>query len=174
METFVCWRCKEAKPIADFYSNKSRKRGVSYRCKPCDKAMSREWRKNNRDLNNKIVLKWKREHRDETRASNAKSKTVCRENQNQAQRRRTENIKNATPLWLTDEHHAEIEKTYQAARVLREVTGMKYEVDHMHAISGENYCGLNVPWNLQIVTAAENAAKGRNLPEFHSHLAWGG
>lgn len=174
MEMFVCWRCKEAKDKSEFYKSSQRKRGVSYRCKPCDNALSKEWRQNNRKLSGQIVLKWKRQNRQAARALNAKSKSICRQANTEAQKRRVENIKRATPQWLTDVQLAEIAKTYEAARVLREVTGMKYEVDHMHAISGRNYCGLNVPWNLQIVTAAANAAKGRELPEFHSHFAWGG
>ena len=174
METLVCWRCKEAKDKSEFYKSSQRKRGFSYRCKPCDNALSKEWRQKNPKLSSELALKWKRENRDAARTLNARSKIKRRESYNKLQRARAKAIRQATPSWLTDEQLAEIAKTYEAARILKDVTGMKYEVDHMHAISGKDYCGLNVPWNLQIVTAAANAAKGRHLPEFHSHLAWGG
>lgn len=34
----TCSMCKEEKPVSEFYKNKSRKDGLSYRCKPCQKS----------------------------------------------------------------------------------------------------------------------------------------
>ena len=60
----------------------------------------------------------------------------------------------ATPPWVD---HAAIRVFYDLAAVL------SMQVDHIHPLKGRNFCGLHVPWNLQLLTASENAAKGNKL-----------
>jgi 5-methylcytosine-specific restriction endonuclease McrA len=67
--------------------------------------------------------------------------------------------KNATPPWLSTDQWSEIVEFYElAARRTRE-TGVEHHVDHIVPIAGKNVCGLNVPWNLQVLTARENMRK---------------
>lgn len=70
---------------------------------------------------------------------------------------------NATPSWLTENDWMEIRRYYKVASFLTEKTGVKYCVDHIHPLQGENVCGLHVPWNLQVLTDAENTSKGNKL-----------
>ncbi len=42
-----CRRCKEVKPLTDFYKNKANKDGLGTYCKPCSNRISNEWRKKN-------------------------------------------------------------------------------------------------------------------------------
>lgn len=73
-----------------------------------------------------------------------------------ARRRR---YKAATPHWLTPEQKAEIRGFYLKAQKLIKETGQRFEVDHIEPIQGEDVCGLNVPWNLQILLKEENLRK---------------
>lgn len=68
----------------------------------------------------------------------------------------------ATPKWLTAEQHGEIDRIYAEAASR---PGGPWHVDHIVPLQGRNVSGLHVPWNLQIITKAENLAKGAALIE---------
>jgi len=70
---------------------------------------------------------------------------------------------NATPNWLSKEDWITIKRFYKVSAFLTDKTGIKYVVDHIHPLQGKDICGLHVPWNLQILTDAENTAKGINI-----------
>lgn len=62
----------------------------------------------------------------------------------------------ATPTWVDRRVMFEL----KLARDERtRATGIKYTLDHIVPISHPMVCGLNVPWNLQIIPASVNAAK---------------
>ena len=83
-------------------------------------------------------------------------------------------------LWANKELIAEVHK----ARILKEIeTGVKHHVDHIIAISGVDIngepcvCGLNVHYNLRIMTATENMSKSNlytedflNIKSHHEEL----
>lgn len=72
---------------------------------------------------------------------------------------------NATPEWLTPAQRQDIEAYYKEAKRLTEATSIPHEVDHIVPLRHKEVCGLNVPWNLQILTQEENRSKWDNLPE---------
>jgi 5-methylcytosine-specific restriction endonuclease McrA len=63
------------------------------------------------------------------------------------------------PPWLTDEHLDAMQWFYDEARRLTKETGISHIVDHIHPLNGAHSCGLHVPWNLQVLTDAENKRK---------------
>ena len=67
------------------------------------------------------------------------------------------------PKWLTKDHYKLIEMKYQLARYLTEVTGIKWEVDHIIPLQGKNVFGLHVPWNLRVITESENSRKSNKI-----------
>jgi 5-methylcytosine-specific restriction endonuclease McrA len=67
-----------------------------------------------------------------------------------------------TPFWFNSGQEFEMECIYKYCAALRSV-GLDYEVDHIVPMQGKTVSGLHVPWNLQILTASENAAKGNRL-----------
>ena len=64
-----------------------------------------------------------------------------------------------TPKWLDSDAFAKIEEYYYTANMLGMHTGEQYHVDHIVPLRGKFVSGLNVPWNLQILTKIDNLRK---------------
>jgi 5-methylcytosine-specific restriction endonuclease McrA len=60
------------------------------------------------------------------------------------------------PLWLNVAQLIEIADMYNDARS----RPTKHEVDHILPLYHPLFCGLTVPWNLQVVPEKENRQKG--------------
>ncbi|MEN6402273.1 MAG: hypothetical protein ABFD94_10055 [Armatimonadia bacterium] len=78
----------------------------------------------------------------------------------------------ATPPWLTRKQKGEIRQLYQVAITTTRLTGEQYVVDHIYPLRSETVCGLHVPWNLRVVTQAENLQKSNALPDASEALAF--
>ena len=74
-------------------------------------------------------------------------------------RSRRRKHRQATPRWLTDIQKAEMRNLYMYAVTLTKTTGERYVVDHIVPLRGKEVCGLHVPWNLRVITHAENLKK---------------
>ncbi len=82
---------------------------------------------------------------------------------NNAQYRKTK--VSAQPRWLSEEDKQKIKDIYLLAEDVQVVTGERYQVDHIIPLRGKNVCGLHVPWNLQILPADINLAKGNKYED---------
>lgn len=67
------------------------------------------------------------------------------------------------PNWLTLNDHKMINNKYAEARKRTADTGIRHVVDHIVPILGDNVSGLHVPWNLQVITHAENSRKNNRM-----------
>jgi hypothetical protein len=71
----------------------------------------------------------------------------------------------ATPHWLTTKQKAEIRELYRIAIHMTKITGEQYVVDHIYPLRCDTSCGLHVPWNLRVITQAENLKKSNSVPD---------
>lgn len=76
---------------------------------------------------------------------------------------RRRRFRQATPKWLTAEQRMEIRLKYRLAIEMSRATGVRYAVDHIIPLQGEEVCGLHVPWNLQVIPQEENLKKYNKL-----------
>lgn len=72
---------------------------------------------------------------------------------------RKKRVRRATPVWST---YDILRKIYEVREQLTEELDVQLQVDHIIPLIHEEVCGLHVPANLQITSAAFNAAK-RNV-----------
>jgi hypothetical protein len=77
-------------------------------------------------------------------------------------RGRRNSVKTATPSWLSEADILHTARFYEIAVAMSEGKE-KHEVDHIVPVNHPLVCGLHVPWNLQIITYAQNKAKGNSL-----------
>lgn len=77
------------------------------------------------------------------------------------QREREVRKRHAMPPWVD---RSAIQRIYKKAHDETIRTGVKYSVDHIYALRGKTFCGLHVPWNLQVIPLIENCRKGAKPP----------
>ncbi len=71
----------------------------------------------------------------------------------------------ATPKWLSKEQLKEMEDMYILAKDLQWLSDPTdpLHVDHIIPLQGKNFCGLHVPWNLQILPRSLNSKKSNKI-----------
>lgn len=138
-----CSKCKQTKE--DFGPDKRASDKLQSQCRDCVNA----WFRANRPKQSK-------EYRS---AANKKHAAAypAKTNARSAQRRALKLQR--TPKWLTAQHLVQIEIFYDAAHRLSKEFGIKMHVDHVVPLKGKYVSGLHVPWNLQVISEAENCAK---------------
>lgn len=135
-----------ADPIAD------KQRTAKWRAENLGRARANTlaWSKRNPDRRAEIARLWARKARVKRRAYSAMMCSL-----------RKRRMMACTPKWVD---RKEMLAFYIEARRLADETGVQHHVDHIMPIAGGYSCGLNVPWNLRVITASENARKYNDLP----------
>lgn len=108
------------------------------RCADCTEERARKWTALNKERRKEIVYKSDRKNQSKRNFNESKRRAVT---------------KLATPVWLSEEDKKKILDIYEYSRELG------YHVDHIVPLRGKKVCGLNVPWNLQVLPPEENIRK---------------
>lgn len=186
---YKCTKCGKKKQEYEFPKRSSRPKGVGSWCKICISIRDKEYYENmknyiierqrqyyilNKDKKSEYNKKYKKENREKLleyykeydkenkykRGEYRKSHLV-EDAVRSAKRRAKKN--SATPSWLTQTDTSKIKSIYKMANSLTKKTGIKHQVDHIVPLVSDIVCGLHVPWNLQVLTASENASKSNKL-----------
>lgn len=157
----TCSKCKIEKSLDSFFKKNGTKSGLQSACKQCKKDWEQTYYYENGN-NEKCRI-----HRENTKEYQKVIQKKWRENNKDIKNFHSATYKalkiNATPKWLSDSQKEEIKAFYIEAKKLQLETGINYHVDHIHPLQGKNFCGLHVPWNLQILTETENLTKNNKL-----------
>jgi 5-methylcytosine-specific restriction endonuclease McrA len=159
----VCVECMQEDWVID-----NEKRKLKPKSEAAKAAGKRYYQKNreaviaravHRPLEEKRTLRaeYKKRNVDKTRADTSVRKRRHRE---------------ATPKWITTTEKNDMKALYLQARLLTKITGEQYVVDHIYPLRSEVVCGLHVPWNLRVITQAENLKKSNLLPDDSEALAF--
>jgi len=185
-ELKTCSACGLSKPLADYHKDKTKRLGVSSSCKPCAKARSsawykdnteralasskerypavrdrrlesmREWRERNPKRKQQIDRLWRASNPDRKRKNWREWKANNPQKSAQESSLRRASKRMATPGWA--DHNA-IKALFAEAARLTKVTGIKHQVDHIVPLKSELVCGLHCESNMQILTQVENLKK---------------
>lgn len=134
--------------------------------KDADHQRTKEWRRQNRQRHRQNAKQWARRNIEKRRAIgrnyNKRWRIKLRPYSAMMCAIRHRRMKNATPIWV---NIRDILKFYEDAQRRTCETGIQHHVDHIMPIAGRTSCGLNVPWNLQVITASENLRKYNKVSE---------
>ncbi len=127
-----------------------------------NKALARDRRARNPEQYREYIRRGRRKNKEKIADYNKRYKEQNPHIYAAAAMARYTRLRNALPEWADLD---EIRDFYEKAKRLTSETGVKYQVDHIIPLQGDNVCGLHVPWNLQVITKSENVRKSNRLLE---------
>lgn len=160
----VCTKCGVNKDEAMFSKNKARASGRSNYCKPCMAEYLKGYYERNKQKHVARAAEWKKANPEKLKASTAKHYRKKKSYYHQAVVARRAQQKAAVPGWASQDALVEC---YKAVAYFNELyPSVGFHVDHIVPLKHDKVCGLHTPANLQMLTSAQNRAKGnRHWPE---------
>lgn len=143
-----CTKCRKNKDIKAFSKDTRCPLGIRSECRACVKLTSQSNYTRNHSKRLAQMANYKKSNPGKINALAAKRHASKLER---------------TPKWLTSLQLQHIQMFYDSAAALAKEFGIQMDVDHIIPLQGKNVSGLHVPWNLQVITAKDNASKSNRL-----------
>lgn len=144
------------------HREKNLAKGAKWRAKNQDRVdfLRRRYYENNKEKERAYVKEWTRNNRDKANATMAK---------------RYAKLRSSIPKLRDDLipiYQAEILAIYAEAQTAQQLTGERYDVDHIFPIAKG---GVHAPWNLRVLLRRENQKKNAKWPRNEpTHVMWHG
>lgn len=174
-----CTLCKVTFPVSEFHRDRTYKDGRKSSCKKCQLKKKKVGRQENPDDYRRST----REAMDRYRAANPEKvkarfaawrevnaeahRAMCKSHYHKnkgmylrlcAERRASEIL--AFRPFCLELFDLVIREAFDLARQRYEVTGINWHVDHIVPLRSKVVCGLHSEYNIAVIPAAENIAKG--------------
>lgn len=160
METKTCGKCFETHSIDFFNRDCTRADKKHPWCKTCTRDASKRTQAKKAEWYRQEKRRWKRENPEKVAEMGRAYRKADPDRAYRYSREYWLRRKQATPPWVDQ----------AALDFIRDMCPPGFEIDHIHPLKNKDFCGLNVPWNLQFLTRTENAKKSNKLLDQHGGL----
>lgn len=130
------------------------------------KTYSNEWYLKNKERLKMVSMLWRSKNKKRIAEKNKEWALKNKDLINMSTARRRFCKANATPKWANSFF---ISEAYSLALLRSEVTGYKWQVDHIVPLRSKIVCGLHCESNLQVIPKSQNLSKGNrywpNMPD---------
>lgn len=155
----TCTKCTQDKPLDQFYKRSDRDAYQSW-CKSCKHELGKKWHSKNKQRHSELTRRWYEENKEQHLARTNQWAKDNADKKQAAWAHRDKRAKQATPEWVD---RSELKQFYHLAMNYSKASGVKHEVDHIVPLINDLVCGLNVPNNLQVITAEQNRRKSNKF-----------
>lgn len=149
-----CTICKVSKSLDLFNKRGGQEKGYRSFCKTCQ--ADKDAKRYNPEKRRQQYLSKHDEEKELRKEYYSRNKDKYYINKTN---RRAQALK-ATPLWFDEFDSFVLSEAYSLCRSRLECTGLKWEVDHIVPLQGENVCGLHWHKNWRVITQFDNRSKG--------------
>lgn len=145
-----CTKCLTEKTLDLFYAKQS-----GNWCMACHKAY--------RDSRKKEVAVLSKKWVSENKERAALNRHLWKQNNKDLNRmyslNRIASKKQRTPIWYSEFDKFVMEEAHKLAKLREEMTGFKWDVDHIIPLCGKQVSGLHVHNNIQVIPKSMNVQK---------------